>query len=764
MVVVALAMLLCAAATPLRASETIAAIQITGNRTVDADAIRSRLKVTQGAPYDAGKADQSIKALYATGFFAQVTIDRRATTLVVKVTENPIVSSVYLEGNAAIDKTKLQEQIELKPKARYTAAKAHADSVRLRDAYRRLGRLSTEVEPSVVYQSDGRVEVTFVVKEGAVTKIDSIGFTGNRAFTEAQLRDVVSTSQSGWFDILKTAAFYDPERINQDKELLRRHYLKSGFPDARVTAAEAVKNAEGTGYVITFTVDEGDRFTFAPPTIETSLRGANPEQLRELVTVKPGGAYSQEAIEKSVEKMTMALTDQGLAFAQVKPTPKRDNAGRTIAITFRVEEGPRIYVERIDIVGNKKTKDFVIRREFRVAEGDAVNALMIERGRKRVQGLGYFKSVSLKKLPGSAPDKVALILEVVEDQSIDFGIGVGFSTSEGVVGDISIADRNLFGNGQTLRLKVSGSLTRLQAEVGFTEPHFLGTNMAAGFDLFYKDVDYTTQASYMSQKVGGDIRVRYPINDEWSVGTNYTFTRSKIYDVGAAASLAIKEQVPGWPDATSATYYTSSVGYNVLYDTRDNKKRPSSGVYYSLSQDLAGLGGDVRYLRSVGEARAYYAVNDDITAVGRATGGVIGGWGGQDVRLLDLFYKGNETIRGFAVAGYGPRDTLSANQDALGGKMFYSTTAEALFQIPGVPQDLGLRGAIFADAGSLWGLNGTAAQQPGAVGNTPSLRASVGVGLAWDSPIGALRADYAIPLVKQPYDKTQPFSFGLMPF
>jgi outer membrane protein insertion porin family len=276
MVVVALAMLLCAAATPLRASETIVAIQITGNRTVDADAIRSRLKVTQGAPYDAGKADQSIKALYATGFFAQVTIDRRATTLVVKVTENPIVSSVYLEGNAAIDKTKLQEQIELKPKARYTAAKAHADSVRLRDAYRRLGRLSTEVEPSVVYQSDSRVEVTFVVKEGAVTKIDSIGFTGNRAFTEAQLRDVVSTSQSGWFDILKTAAFYDPERINQDKELLRRHYLKSGFPDARVTAAEAVKNAEGTGYVITFTVDEGDRFTFAPPTIETSLRGANP--------------------------------------------------------------------------------------------------------------------------------------------------------------------------------------------------------------------------------------------------------------------------------------------------------------------------------------------------------------------------------------------------------------------------------------------------------------------------------------------------------
>ncbi len=757
-------LLLASASSPLRAADTIAAIQITGNRTVDADAIRSQLKLAQGSPYDSAKVDQSIKALHATGLFAHVSIDRRGTTLVVKVAENPIVASVYLEGNAAIDKAKLQEQIELKPRARYTAAKAHADAMRLRDAYRRLGRLATAVEPSVVYQSDGRVDVTFVVKEGEVTKVDSIGFIGNRAFTTAQLRDVISTSQSGWLDILKSAAFYDPERLNQDKELLRRHYLKQGFPDARVKSAEAVKNAEGTGYVITFTVDEGERFTFAPPSVETSLRGADPEKLRELVAVKPGGAYSQEAIEKSVEKMTLALSDAGLAFAQVKPTPKRDNAGRTIAIAFRVEEGPRIYVERIDIVGNQKTKDIVIRREFRVVEGDAVNALMIERGRKRVQALGYFKSVSLKKQQGSAPDKVVIIVDVVEDQTIDFGIGVGYSTSEGVVGDISIADRNLFGNGQTLRLKLSGSMSRLQAEVGFTEPRFLGYNVAAGFDLFYKDIDYTTQASYMSQKIGGDVRLRYPINDEWSIGTNYTFSRSKIYDVGADASIAIKEAIPNWPNATSTTYYTSSVGYNVLYDTRDNKKRPTSGVYYSLSQDLAGLGGDVRYIRSVGEARAYYAVTDEITAVGRATGGVIGGWGGQDVRLLDLFYKGGETVRGFATAGYGPRDTLSANQDALGGKMFYSTTAEALFQIPGVPQDLGLRGAVFADAGSLWGLNSTAAKQPGAVGNTPALRASVGVGLAWDSPIGALRADYAIPLVKQPYDKTQAFSFGLMPF
>jgi outer membrane protein insertion porin family len=749
-------MLLVAAPIGARAAEIITGVEFKGNKTVEADTLRAQLKLAKGEPYDAAKVDQSIKALYATGLFANVGIARRGSTLLVTVVENPIVARVALEGNSAVDKAKLEERVQLKPKARYTASRGHADAVRLREHYRRLGRLSTTVEPSVVYQADGRVDVTYVIREGDVTKVDSITFVGNRAFTAAQLRDVISTSQSGWFDILKTAAFYDPERINQDKELLRRHYHRNGFPDARIISAEAVKSPEGTGYTITFTVEEGERFTFAHPSIETGLKGVDKESLHSLVAIKPGAAYSQEAVEKSVEKMTLALSDQGHPAAQVKVTPKRDGAGRTVAVAFSVVDGPRITVDRIDIAGNKKTKDFVIRREFRVAEGDVVNAFLIERGRKRVLALGFFKSVAVKKQPGSAPDKVVISIEVVEDETTNLAFGVGYSTTEGIVGDISLTERNLFGNGQWLRLKLAGSLSRLQADIGFTEPHFLGSNVAAGFDLFYKNIDFTDQASYKSQRIGGTLRARFPITDEWSVGTNYTLSRSKVFDVGSGASPAIQE--------AAGTFYTSSIGYSLTYDTRDNKRRPTSGVYYTIAQDLAGLGGDVRYIRSVGEARGYYAVSDEITAVGRATGGVITGWGGQDVRLLDLFYKGGETIRGFATAGYGPRDTLSANRDALGGRMFYATTAELLFPIPGVPQDLGLRGAVFMDAGSLWGFNNTAAKQPGAVGGTPALRASVGVGIAWDSPIGALRADYAFPIAKQPFDKTQAFSFGLMPF
>ena len=761
----AVALLLCGVGLRVaQAADAITAIEIKGNRSIDAETVRSRLQLTIGGAYDPAKADQSVKALFATGVYSDVRIERRGSTIIVHLVENPIVTAVSVEGNSAIDKAKIEAVIRLKPRQAYTVSRARAEAVRIRDLYRRQGRLGTTVEAKTNPQGEGRVEVVFVVREGEVTKVDNISFVGNRHYSERQLRDVISTSQSSWLDILKSAAFYDPERIESDRELLRRHYLKTGFPDVRVSAGEAVKNAQGTGYAVSFTVEEGERFTFGAASISSKLAGIEAGGLQSALAITPGNVFNQETVEKSVERIALALADQGQVAVRVRPVPKRDSARRTIDVAFLVEPGPRILVERIDIVGNKKTKDFVIRREFQVGEGAPVNAVMIERGRKRVQALGFFKSVAVQNRTGSAPDQAVITITVVEQESNDLSFGVGYSMQEGVIGDISLTERNFLGNGQWLRLKLEGSLTRLQAEVGFTEPRFLGTNLAAGFDLFYRDVDYTKQASYMSQKIGGTLRARYPINEEWSAGVNYTFVRNKLYDVGANASAAIKEAVPGFPDATSSTYYTSSVGYSLTYDTRDNKKRPTSGVYYTVAQDLAGVGGDVRFLRSVGEARAYYAVSEDVTAMARATGGIITGWGGQDVRLLDLFYRGGETVRGFATAGIGPRDTQSVNQDALGGRIYYGTTAELLFAIPGVPEDIGLRGAVFADAGSLWSTNSTAAALPGLAGNTPALRASVGVGLAWDSPLGNLRVDYAFPVLKESYDKTQALSFGLRPF
>ena len=746
------------------AADNISAVEVVGNRTVGAESIRSHVRLGKDGSITPAQIDDTLKALFATGLFSDVRIDRTGTRLLVKVTENPVIASVAFQGNGNADKSKLEPLIGLKAHARYTAAKAHADAVKVRDYYRSQGRLATEVEPKLSTRADGQVDLVFAVKEAEVTKVDNIVFAGNRSFSERQLRDVITTSQSGWFDILKTAAFYDPERIKQDQDLLRQFYRKNGFPDVRVVTADAVKNTDGTGYIITFTIEEGERYRFGPTTIQSSLAKVDQASLQSNVSIKPGSTYNAEEVEKSVERMTLALSDQGHASANVHMVPKRDEATRTITMAIEVREGTPIYVERIEVSGNSQTKDFVIRRELRFAEGDPVNAFILERARKRVQALGFFKKVSLKRKTGSSPDRVIITVEVIEDDTRNLSFGAGYSTSEGIVGDIAVTERNLFGNGQALRVKLTGSAMRFQAELGFTEPRLLGSNFAGGFDLFYRNTDYTTQSSFKSQRVGGDLRLGYQISDEWSGSVNYTFARNTIYDVGANASAAIKEAVPGFPNVSSSTYDTSSVGYTLAYDTRNNKRRPTEGVYFSLSQDLAGVGGDVRYLRSVGDARGYYPVSDAVTLAGRATGGVIGGWGGQDVRLLDLFYRGSETVRGFAFSGIGPRDTLSANQDALGGRMYFATSAEVLFQIPGVPQDFGLRGAVFADAGSLWGVNKTAAALPGLAGDTLAPRASVGMGLAWDSPLGALRADYAFPIVKQPYDKTQAFSFGLSPF
>ncbi len=755
--------LVCATAACL-AAVAAADIEVRGLRTIAADAVRSYLKFSTGSTIDERMIDGALKTLMSTGLFADAQISRQGNAVTITVVENPIIAEVAIEGASAIEKKTVEEQLKLKPRERFTEARAKADAIRVRDLYRRQGRMATTVATSVKRRSDDRVDVVVVIKEGAVSKIERLAFAGNQAFSERQLRDVISTSESSWFDILKAAAFYDPERIENDRELIRRHYHDHGFPDARVSEVDADLNSQGTAYLVTFKIDEGSRHRFGPSRIETKVGGVDSKAIEAAVKLKPGEPYSRRQIEQSSEAMTELLVKQGHPFARVDAKPRIDSVNGRVDVVFRIEAGRPLYVERIDITGNQRTKDHVIRRELRFAEGDPLNAHLIDRARVRIKALGFFKSVEVKPESGSAPDRTRLTIAVVEQETGEFGFGGGYSSSEGIIGDISWTERNLLGNGQYLRFKVSGSATRAQADIGFTEPHFLGSNLAAGFDLFYKDVDYLRQASYKSRKAGGDLRLGVPITDQLSSSVNYTFSRNTLYDVGPAASVAIREAVPGFPGNASTSYNTSSVGYGVAYDTRDSRRRPTTGVYVTTAQDFAGVGGDTRYLRTVAEARGYYTVADGVTLFGRTSGGVIGGWGGQDVRLLDLFYKGNETVRGFATAGFGPRDTLSANGDALGGRMYLAATGETQFDLPGVPTDLGLRGAVFADAGSLWGVNRTASALPGVTGATPALRASAGVGLTWDSPLGPLRADYAIPLVKQPFDKLQPFSFGLSPF
>jgi outer membrane protein insertion porin family len=745
-------------------------IRVTGNRRVEPETVRSYLKFNVGDAYDASRVDQSIKSLFATGLFSDVRIDRDGAGVLITVVENPVINQVAFEGNSEVDKDTLKNEVQLKPRSVFTRARVQADVQRILDVYRRQGRFAASVEPKIIELDSNRVNLVFEINEGAATKVKAINFIGNRAFSDSQLRDIITTTQSGLFDFIKGTNIYDPDRLSLDRELLRQYYMKNGYADARIVSAGAELDRDGSGFFITFVVDEGELFNFGTIEIESQLANVDPKALRgELLTVS-GNLYNQALMDKTMERLTLVVSEQGFAFARVRPRAAREPGTRLIGVTYLIDEGPRIYIERINIIGNLRTRDYVVRREFRLAEGDAYNPLMIDKAKKRLQTLGFFKTVEVKRRPGSAPDRVVLDVEVVEQSTGELSFGAGYSTSEGVIGDVSITERNLLGRGQFLRLRVAGSAERMQIDLSFTEPRFLDRNLAAGFDLFHKITTVSTTQQYSARTTGGSLRLGFPIVENLWLTNSYTLSNNEISDVQSTASRAIKE--------AAGEYWTSAVGTSLAYDGRNHPKTPTSGYYFQIGTEFAGLGGDVQYVRASAEGRAYYPITDKITLVGRVIGGRIEGWGGQDVRLLDLYYKGGETIRGFNRAGLGPRDLLT--HDALGGDTFWAATGEVRFPLPLIPDDLGMSGAVFVDAGSLFGAGASAKKlntqcgQPllidyttGAVLNPgvcladeSAIRASTGVSLIWNSPLGPLRLDVAKAFKKETYDNEQLIRFG----
>jgi outer membrane protein insertion porin family len=756
-------------------SSTVREINVAGNRRVEPETVRSFLQFSVGGTYDAGKADRSIKALFATGLFSDAKIDNNGGSILVTVVENPVVNQVAFEGNSEVDVATLQAEVQLKPRSVFTRAKAQADVQRILDVYRRQGRFAAAVQPKLIELEQNRVNVVYEITEGGATKVKGISFVGNVAFNDQQLRDIISTTQVGWFDFLKGTSIYDPDRVSLDRELLRQYYLKNGYADISVVAGNAVLAPDGSGFFITYTIEEGALYRFGAVTVESALPSLRTKELNAEILTIAGETYNASSIDKTVEKLTLATAEQGFAFARVRPRAVPNQADRTIGITYQVDEGPRVYIDRIDIVGNTRTKDFVIRREFRLIEGDAYNPLLVDRAKKRLQGLGLFKSVEIKRTPGSAPDRVALAVEVVEQSTGELSFGAGYSTSEGVIGDVSITERNLLGNGQFLRLKVGGSLERAQVDLSFTEPRFLDQNLSAGFDLFYKQVDQTSSSGFKNKTVGGSVRLGFPLSENLWMQTSYTLAQNTIDGVTDTASIGILEA----GSRNDGVSLTSSLGASLTYDARNHPKNPTRGYFFQVSSDFAGVGGDVQYVRVTGEGRAYYPLTEKITLVGRLTGGHIEGWGSDDVLLTDLFFRGGETIRGFNKSGYGPRDV--ATGDALGGKTFWAANVEARFPIPLIPDELGMSAAVFADAGSLFGSTDTIKTLSKTCGSTinagtfksqttprsglclkdeSSVRASVGASIIWNSPVGPLRLDFAKALLSEDYDKEQFFRFG----
>jgi outer membrane protein insertion porin family len=750
-----------------------ALIAVHGNRRVDAAAIREHFHASPEGRLNPAAVNAGLKTLYATGLFEDVRIAWSGPRLVVTVVEAPVIDRVQFEGNKQLKDKDLVKEIRSKAHTPLTKAAIQDDVARIQGIYRHTGHYDAQITPKTIAKGEGRADLVFEIKEGAKTGVRKIVFIGNHAYSDQWLKGVIKTSESGWFGFLKTTDVYDPDQIESDRDLLHDFYLKHGFADAQVVAATGAYDATLKGFVVTFTVDEGDRYRLGIIDIQSHLaidRSALASELK----MASGDVYDAQAVEKSVEGLTAALGKQGFPFVSVRPHARRDRKAKLLDLVFALEDGPHSYIERIVIRGNTFTRDHVVRREFDITEGDAYNRALVARAERRLKALGLFKSVKTSTEAGSAPDRVVLNVDIEEQQTGDFAIAGGYSTSNGVVAEISISERNFLGLGQFVKVSATVGQYVRGGKLSLAEPYFLDNRMTLGLDVFGNQALTNANQSYGSTNYGAAVKLAAPITDTLGTEVRYSLVNQSLSLDPAlmdcvpphncvAASAEVKQAVLNGPA------WVSTAGTTFLYSALDNPKNPHEGLRVEVKQDVAGLGGNADFYKSTDDVRYFHDFGDDIVGMARGQSGFVTPYGGQPLPFANGFFGGPQLVRGFAPNGFGPRDlTPGTTLDNIGGSKYWATTAELQSPIPWLPPDIGLKAAVFSDAGSLWGYRGQTSfptlSQSLRIADSRQVRSSIGAGLIWDSPFGALRIDYAYPTTKTNYDVTQRLHFGVGPF
>ncbi len=745
-------------------------ILVEGTQRIEPATVLTYVSVKEGDAYDPAVADRSLKTLFATGLFADVKFNWDGSTLTVNVVENPIINQVVFEGNDKVSEKDLTKEVQLKPRTVFTRSKVQADIQRIIELYRRNGKFAATVDPQIIQRPQNRVDLIFSINEGPTTGVARISFIGNTHYNDGTLKGQIATEESRWWRFLASNDNYDPDRLTFDREQLRRFYLQRGYADFRVVSAVAELTPDRENFFITFTVDEGDRYNFGRVIIDSKIKELNPVALRPLVPIHDGDIYNAELIDKSIDALTNAAGTKGYAFAEIHPRIKRDRNKRTIDVIFEVDQGPRVYVEKINITGNTRTLDKVIRREFRIVEGDAYNRVLVDRSQNRIKALGFFKDVSIKAVPGSQPDRAVLNVNVTEQSTGELQLGAGYSSYSSFVGQFSYTERNLFGRGQYLRLSIEASSIYRQAQVSFTEPYFMDRPISAGIDI-YKIITYFQQASYQGDTSAIGFRFGFPTSEYGAAGLRYTLRIDKISTF--YQTNPIIEQAAAQGSAT-----TSSIGYSYTYNTLDDPLKPRRGATAELDEDFAGFGGNVKYIRTTAAASYHHPVLwDEFGGTLAFNAGYIAGWGDRDVRLEDRFFRGGDTFRGFALAGVGPRE-LYADGIGLGGNSSVGADAYAIgsaeLRMPDfLPADYGVGLSLFSDFGTVGHLASfeipkssfescAVPVQPNqiCIKDNMGLRVSAGLAVSWKSPFGPVLIDLGVPVVRQPYDKSQIIYFS----
>jgi len=742
----------------------VTGVIIVGNVRVERETILSYLQFRANEEPSSEKIDASVKALFQTGLFADVKIDRQGSNVIIHVVENPMINQVHFEGNEEIDNPTLEKEVQVHQNMIYTKARVQSDTRRILALYLAKGYYNVTVDPQLIRLDKNRVNIAFTISEHDKTQIDEISFIGNRSISGDHLRSAMVTKEKAWWNPFGNNTTYDPDKLEYDKELVRRYYLKNGFADVQVSSATAKLKSNGKGFEITITIDEGPRYTIADVAVNVGSANLNGAELKSKVRTGVGDVFDSSKVDKSVEALTLDASNQGFTFAKVDPKIDRNPDGKTINITYVISEGTRAYVERIDIVGNTRTYDEVIRRELQLYEGDAFNRTLVERARRRLTALNYFDKIDFKESPGSSPDKVILTVEVSEKSTGSLTFSVGYSSVETVVGTIEYAERNMFGRGYSQNIATSASFIRQSINYSFTDPYFLGSPLSAGFDLFANNTDNQSSSSYTSTQYGGSLRTGFRLDEYQSVNLKYFLANRWIggVDPTVATPAVLAQQGSSWKN---------SIGGGYTYDNLDNPQLPTSGFRATLNAEIAGGFGDAQYAKA--EGKAYYFIplfDNQVVIKLEGTGGHIQSLG-NNINIQDRFFKGSDSFRGFAPSGVGP--VQMGNNGAfqtIGGDDYAIGTIEANFPL-GLPEALGISGAVFTDFGTVFNAGGMDPLTGGtgtcgggatcSIDDAAYLRASVGAGIIWQSPFGPLRLDWSYPLLKAPNDIVQYWRFSL---
>lgn len=805
------------------AAQSASSIAVEGNRRVEAETIRSYFKPGPSGRLDQGSIDDGLKALIETGLFQDVRINQAGGRLVVSVVENPVIGRLAFEGNKKIKDEQLSAEIQSKPRGTLSRPMVQGDALRIAEIYRRSGRYDVRVDPQIIEQPNNRVDLVFVITEGPKTGVKSVEFVGNKAYSSYRLKDVIKTRESNLLSFLGNGDVYDPDRVEADRDLIRRFYLKHGFADVQVVAALTEYDPERKGFLVTFKIEEGQQYRVGSVTFESAIPTLDGNSMRSFSRVNVGSLYNAEALEKSVEEMQIELSRRGYAFATVRPRGDRNFDEHTVSIVFSIEEGPRVYIERINVVGNTRTRDYVIRREFDISEGDAYNRALVDRAERRLKNLDFFKTVKITTEPGSSSDRVILVVNLEEKSTGDFSVSGGYSTSDGALGEVSVSERNFLGRGIFAKASVQYGQYARGYSLSFVEPYLLDYRVALGLDLYQREQLANRYISYSTKTLGFSPRLGFALREDLSLQIRYSLYRQEItlpsylnncnnipgsgffptpqYIAGnttpqnnlvgtygvlgcygdGEASLPVRIGLAG------GAYWTSSLGYTLTYNTLDNIKNPTDGLLVDLRQDFAGVGGDVKFIKTAFDAKYYTSLVSDLVGLIHLQAGNLSTYGDNQLRMLDHFQMGSNLVRGFAPNGIGPRDIgqyalYGYGGDALGGTNYWGASVELQMPFWFLPKEVGLKGAVYADAGSLFDYKGPTSWSVTGEVNTPGcipasqttigtcsglnyddtnlVRTSVGVGLIWASPFGPLRFDYAIPITKGKYDRVQEFKFG----